>query len=300
LDKDIVIICSAGRTGTSFFARTLPHIIDGAWCVHEPDVWYGLSSETWQRIRTFGVYHMILGRITGRTGLRNLSQRRLSNCQDLDHLTTELVRQRDRYYRNITSDLIIESNGQWYGALATLPKTGWRYRVVALIRDPRTWVASTLNHGHIFGYRDRVRQLGFRRLDPALVDDNQFADRWRCMSDFQKVCWTWQAINQQLVGSTEKDSRARLYRFEDIFLADDRMQRMEDMIRFITNFGERTYPWHLSPDLLNRRINEADRARFPDWQRWPREHARDLEEICGPLMRRFDYGAEPEWRAKLE
>ncbi len=31
LDKDIVIICSAGRTGTTFLARTLPQMIDGAW-----------------------------------------------------------------------------------------------------------------------------------------------------------------------------------------------------------------------------------------------------------------------------
>jgi hypothetical protein len=156
-----------------------------------------------------------------------------------------------------------------------------------------------LEGGHLFGYRDRVRQLGFRRLNHALVGDSQFADQWKSMSDFEKVCWTWRAINQELVGSTDKDSHARLYRFEDFFLADDRMKSVTDMLCFITNFGERSYPWHLLPDLFDRRINEADRARFPDWHDWSREHARHLEEICGPLMQRFGYGDEPEWRAKV-
>jgi hypothetical protein len=282
-----------------FFADTLSEMIDDSWSVHEPDVWAGFSAKTWQRVRTFGLYHMFFGRITGRTGLRNLSQRRLSNHEDLDRLTAELIRQRERFYRSIDASLVIESNAQWYGLLLALPKTGWRYRVVALVRDPRTWVASTLNHGRVFGYRDIVSRLGFRRLDPALVGDEKYVDRWRHMSDFQKVCWTWRATYEAVAASVENDPCARLFRYEDFFLSADRTALVANLLNFITDFEGRTYSWQLLPDSFDRRINTADRARFPDWRDWTEEQARQLDEICGPLMRRFDYGTEPEWRANL-
>ena len=287
LNKNIVIICSAGRTGTTFFGRTLPSMIDKAACVHEPDMWAGISAKSWQRIRTFGLYHMVLGRMMGHTGMRNLSQAYLLGRLSPDRLAREVVRQRNSYYRSFRQDLIIESAAQWYGALSALPHTGWRYRVVALVRDPRTWVASAVNHGRLYGHRDRVRRLGFRRLDPDLIGDEQFASKWSDMSNFQKICWTWSATYRVLLKSVEEDPKAKIYRFEDLFLGDDRLDYMENMLRFITNFDDQAYEWRLPPDALDLRVHEADRTRLADWPDWTLEQTRQLDEICGPLMRQF-------------
>ena len=132
------------------------------------------------------------------------------------------------------------------------------------------------------------------------MGDLQFANRWKCMSDFEKVCWTWRAINQELVASSERDPQTRLYRFEDLFLADDRMKCITDMLCFITRFENRSYSWRLLPNLFDQRINQADRSRFSDWHEWSPEYARQLQQICGPLMERFGYGVESEWRAKVD
>jgi len=35
------------------------------------------------------------------------------------------------------------------------------------------------------------------------------------------------------------------------------------------------------------------------WRRWEPNEARLVDEFCGPLMAKFGYGSEPEWRSLL-
>lgn len=293
--KHIGIICSTGRTGTSYFASVLPEVIDGAFCVHEPDVWDGLTRKSLERIRRFGIYHMIIGRVMGFTGLRNLSQRYLAGKITLDGLAEAIRRQRGSYYESIQADLIIESNGQWFGVLPALPRVFRNYRIVGIIRDARTWLASTMNFGRVHGPRDWVTRLGFRRLDPELVGDMEYIGRWRSMNAFERVCWTWRGINTVLDKTIAADINGRMYRYEDLFLDSLNGVEIEDMLKFITCFPDRRFSHEFSQDLLGRRIHSVSRDAFPDWQLWDREHARVLQEICGPLMEKYGYGSEPKW-----
>lgn len=293
--KHIGIICSTGRTGTSYFASVLPEVIEGSFCVHEPDVWDGLTRRSLERVRRFGVYHMIVGRVLGTTGLRNLSQRYLGGKITLEMLAEAVRRQRSSYYQSIEADLIIESNGQWFGVLPALPRIFRYYRVVGIIRDARTWLASTMNFGRVHGPKDWVTRLGFRRLDPQLVGDRQYMERWSGMTTFERVCWTWRGINTVLDETIAADANGRMYRYEDLFLNSASGARIEDMLQFITSFSDRRFSHAFSKDLLDRRVHAISRDAFPDWQAWDREQARTLQEICGPLMEKYGYGSEPRW-----
>ena len=297
-DKHMVIIASGGRTGTRFFGDLLSAMIPGSYSVHEPDVLEGLTRRTWDRIRAFGVYHMLIGRLLGRTGIRNLSQQFIAGRIDREELVASLRRQRSAYYESLAGDPIIESYYQWYGVLPAVPELFAHYRVVALVRDPRTWVASWMNFGAHFGAKDLVSRFGFRRLDPAMVGDRETAARWAGMTPFERLCWTWREVNGRLADFAESDPATRLYRYEDLFLAEDRRDRLADLLDFITGFSDRRFPTMLDDGLLGERRHASTRQAFPDWPAWTAEQACRLEEICGPLMRALGYGDEGEWLAK--
>jgi len=300
-DKHIVIIASAGRTGTRFFGDLLSSMIPGSYSVHEPDVLGGINRRTWQRIKTFGAYHMLLGRALGRTGIRNLSQKFLAGRIDRQQLAASLHRQRSAYYANIAGDPIIESYYQWYGVLPVVPLLFEHVRVVALVRDPRTWVTSCMNFGTYYGPRDLVSQLGFRRLDPKLAGDADYAGLWSDMSPFERLCWTWRAVNGRLLefSEAEANANARVFRYEDLFLSDDRGAHLADLVQFITSFADRRFPCAFDDSVLRQRRHASDRRSFPDWPQWSAADARRLDEICGPLMAALGYGGEPSWQAKL-
>lgn len=297
--RHIVIIASAGRTGTQFFGDLLSSMIPGAFSVHEPDVLEGLNRKTWQRIRTFGVYHMLLGRVLGRTGIRNLSQKFMSGRIDREQLIDRLRRQRLAYYQGLAGEPIIESYYQWYGVLPAVPKLFKHYRVIALVRDPRTWVASWMNFGAHFGARDLVSRLGFRRLDPNMIGDPRFAELWTDMSPFDRLCWTWQVVNERLLAFARIDPHTRTYRYEDLFLSKDSGCHLADLVQFITSFPDRHFPSTFDAGVMRQRRHASSRHVFPDWPDWTMDQAQRLEQICGQLMRELGYGEESDWALKL-
>lgn len=297
--KHVVIIASAGRTGTRFFGDLLSSMIPGSYSVHEPDVLEGFNRLTLQRIRTFGVYHMVFGRLLGRTGIRNLSQQFIAGRIDQRQLVSRLRRQRMSYYCNIAGDPIVESYYQWYGILPAVPELFEHYRVVALVRDPRTWVASWMNFGAHFGPRDLVSRLGFRRLDPIMLGDGDYAKHWEDMPPFERLCWTWGVVNGQLLDFVRNDPQSRLYRYEDLFLNRDRDRRLENLLDFITTFPDRRFATVVDHGVLRERRHASTRHTFPDWPKWTSEQVGRLDEICGPLMRELSYGGEADWESKL-
>jgi hypothetical protein len=297
--QHIVIIASAGRTGTQFFGDLLSSMIPGSYSVHEPDVLGGFNRRTLQSIKTFGAYHMLLGRLLGRTGIRNLSQQFIAGRIDRQQLVAGLRRQRLAYYRGLAGDPIIEAYYQWYGVLPAVPDLFKHYRVVALVRDPRTWVASCINFGTYYGPRDFVSRLRFHRLDPKIAGDSHYAGLWSEMSAFERLCWTWRAVNERLLDFGESGANARVFRYEDLFLSEDRNDYLMSLMRFITNFSDRRFPFAFSDGVLQQRRHASDRQAFSDWPHWTVDQARQMSTICGPLMTELGYGEERHWQAKL-
>ncbi|NIR30756.1 MAG: hypothetical protein GWN84_15865 [Gammaproteobacteria bacterium] len=300
-----MFIVSGGRTGTKYFGDTLGSIIRDARSFHEPDV---INPEVWKEpgkefprlIRDFGVYNVVLGRILGRTGMRNLSQRHLSGRLDLNELVKELQKQRRRVYRRMAEPLIIESNLGFYGVLPGLKALFPACKIAVFIRDPRTWVPSIINWGTMYGDRDWVTKLGFGRLTPNLIGDRYYAARWRQMPRFEKVCWAWKAINSIILRDIAGHTDARVFRYEDLFESPSRESHFFALMDYLTSFSDRRFAYAKAPSVLNERIHRSPRQIIPAWNNWSPPQAAALDQICGPMMGRFHYGLEPQWQALLQ
>jgi len=296
LKKDVVFIVSGGRTGTRFFGDLLSQMVADSFSVHEPDVFEGFTRRTWERMETFGLYHMVIGRLLGKTGIRNLSQQYLSGTLDLDSLAEAVRNHRLDYFGSVNPSLIVESYSQWYGILPSLPLVFPSYKVVGIIRDPRTWVASNTNHGAQYGPKDLVAKLGLRRLDPEMIGDREFEGKWSSMSAFQKLCWNWKIIYGLIADFVETDPNSKAYRYEDLFQDTSPEGEISHMFDFLTDFPGRRYTYNLDDSLLQKPLHAAGRANFPDWPEWDTTHACQLNDICGTLMEQFGYGNEAAWR----
>lgn len=287
---------SGGRTGTKYFGEMLAQMIPDSFSVHEPDVIAGFEYPVWQRIRDFGLYHAVIGKLTGRTGIRNLSQRFLSGKISISELKDEILQHRRKYYARIDHDLIIESYTAWYGVIPAIPLAFPSYKIVGVIRDPRTWVTSIMNWGTMYGPRDWVGRLSLGRLTPHAIHDERWAEYWPEMNRFEKVCWAWQAINSIMLDSMRELPHVLTLRYEDLFLSPSRKNTLYELLDFLTDFGDRKFPYHANPALLDRRIHQSRKKSFPEWPQWAPEMAVILDRHCGRLMSRFDYGQESEWR----
>lgn len=295
-EKHIVVIVSGGRTGTRFLGERLSTMIEGAYSVHEPDL-LDFSGRFWPSVRRFGLYHMTLGRVLGRTGIRNLSQRLLAGKLDLPGLVAALQKQRAPYFNSLEADLIIEANYQWYGVLPAVSEAFPRNKVLVILRDPRTWVRSWLNFGGHYGPGDWLKWFGGRRINPEMIGDREFAQDWGRMTPFQKLCWDWKTIYGILAEFAEKDEQTMVVRYEDLFLGEESTRHLEKMLGFVTSFDDRNFKFTFDGNSLSERIHASFDGRKGEWEGWDAADASYLEKLCGPLMRKFDYGSEVEWTA---
>lgn len=286
--KDLGLIASGGRTGTAFLGEFLSEMVPESYSVHEPDVWPGLSREALRRIGVFGLKHMVVDRLRGRSGFRNLSLRHIRGELTSEESVDEIQRQRMSYYESLPQPLVIESNYQCFGVVPEFRKAFPDSRVAVLVRHPETWVASYLDYATRRGGRDRVQRWGQSRLHPEMVGDEEYVDRWDDMSRFERLCWDWKIINGALVRAAETDPVVRLFRYEDLFLASNRKDEFRELLTFLTDFGDRSYDVRFDPEALQQRVNVRP-AREGDDSLDTVSRPEALVEICGGLMADLGY-----------
>ncbi len=293
MDKNLVFIVSAGRTGTQFFGRQLGSIIDNCVSAHEPDRYAGFSRATRENIRKFGFNHVVIKRVLQKSGIRHLTQQHLAGKLNDEQVIQSIRQQRDRYIQGQSASLIVEAYYQWFGLLPCLRRAYPESKISGIVRDPRTWVLS-LQH------RKLRHALGIfaDKMSPAMIQDREYMGRWADMNNFERACWEWKTINGLIQTFVNSDTQSRLYRFEDLFETDGRAKEMHKLLDFITDFGDRTYSYQLSESSLGDRLNQS--AEIPvEWPDWPQSKARALQAICGDMMSEFGYGEEPAWREKI-
>ena len=76
-------IVSGGRTGTQFLGDLLSEAIEDSYSEHEPDIIHGFDEGSLERLRRFGLWHMVVGRALGQSGVRVLGTRYLVGKDDL-------------------------------------------------------------------------------------------------------------------------------------------------------------------------------------------------------------------------
>jgi hypothetical protein len=289
VEKDVLLIVSAGRTGTTFLGRHLASMVEDCWSAHEPDVWDGLlSPHSGRAVRWFGLYHVTLGKLLRRTGVRTVAERWLAGEWSKDTAARALVRQRRRFYDSRPAALVAESNYQWYAALPLLEDVFASYRVLAVVRDPVTWVRSRMNYGGIHDDEDRVRWYGLSRATAASLGEVS-EEEWESSSLFQRMCWEWAFVTRRLLAAGQGDPNVTVARYEDLFLSDDPAGRLTRCLETVTDFGHRRYRVEIPPELVRTRENVSTPRRTEGWDTWSDADREFLVATCGPGMRQLGY-----------
>ncbi len=295
-EKNLVFIASGGRTGTTFFGEKLGQIIEDCHSSHEPEVLHRNDLLDGDKLRTFGVWEMLIGRLLGKTGTRVLGTRLLFDDIDFDTVAQRLRRSRARWHTQVEESLIVESNGPLWLVAHELDRIWPGAKLVGIVRDPRTWVRSFMNYEGRYDSRDPVDFFPPGRLTPAKLGQTDLAALWPEWGTFEKLAWEWTIINGRLIEAVDRQPNARLWRFEDLF--NGQPDTAEELVDFVCDHGTRQYAHKPVSDFLGKRVN-ASRGAAKDWDSWTPDQARLVDELCGEQMARLGYGQEPEWKALL-
>lgn len=297
MDNDIAFITSAGRTGTTFLGRKLSYAIDNCASVHEPDDLTMSIRENLIRVRTFGIWHMLLGRLSGQTGLRPIGTKYLMSKMDPETCCEKIGRTREDYFASLDYSLVIESNPQWQYLIDLIPKIWPEAKIVVIIRDPRTWIQSWINKGGRHTFTDMVRYFPPGRLSPGKIGDSRWKAEWKSLDTFGRLAWEWQNVNHRLSHHAETNDRCRIFRYEELFKQEN-VAEMEKLLQFLSCFGSRVHKFKIPADFTQNR-HHSSTGSFPQWPEWHPTQARQVDIMCGNLMRKFGYGSEPLWKQML-
>jgi hypothetical protein len=288
-DKHFVFVISAGRTGTKYFGTVLQETIDNSFSVHEPDVLSGVNKRLIGQVKDFGFYNMIPGRLLGKTGIRTLSEKFLGGHISEKELSKSVVSHRKKYYESIPKELVIESYYGWYGCIPAIRKLFKNYRVIVVARDPRDWVTSNVNWKEWYGKDDWVSRLKAGRINPSLVGDKQYAQKWDGFDRFQKLCWAYSYIYNTMLDQVEQDDHIQLFKYEDLFQGPERYDTLGKLLGFITKYDDKNFHFNAQDGLLERRIHKNSSDQFPKHSEWSEIQLEQYWEICGDIHTRLNY-----------
>lgn len=297
IKKLTVIVTSLGRTGTQFFANLLRDLLPDATSLHEPDYFnvgqyagtrIGLQ-EAARQIKESRFSNLVLRKMMGRWNLVALSDARIRGEMSVAEAGHHLRQQRADFVHSRPGTLYAESSSAYYGLLDVLPLVYSQHRAIYIVRDGRDWVRSKMNWGKMYaksGWRSRLSHTWPTALD---FPGDVWHDRWPDMTRFERICWAWARLNRFAVAGIGDNPHARLFRFEDIFLADKRYQVLTELITFATSFPG-LHP--LAPGALDGRletISHQSQGHFPRWSAWSAAQRDQFLALCGPLMAELGY-----------
>lgn len=256
MPEQFALIVSTGRTATQALAHYLDSCYPQICALHEP------------KPSRF---------------LRLVSNRFLSGNISKERALEIFLRKRTKLFRSLQQPLYIESSNFLHGFAAILNSIFPSYKVIHVVRDPRTYVPSILNHGTLRGLKGlAARYCPYWYMKPELLEKSP-EKRWDEMQDYEKLIWNWRFINSVLneCESVLGANYLRL-RFEDMFKAEN-----PSILTLVEWLG-----LEKRNDLLQRAKNKLNKSRLavcPKWEEWPSEWKELLLSHCGDLMRMYGY-----------
>jgi hypothetical protein len=182
-----------------------------------------------------------------------------------------------------------EAHLAYYGLLDILPFAFRHHRAAYIVRDGRDWVRSHMNWGEFYGKRGLRKWLGHNMPSACDTPHDDYFLHWDDLSRFERLCWAWSRLNGYALEHLSENPHARLFRFEQIFLARDRYDQLKDLVGFATSLpGLGTRRIGLTDGSLEHPVHASSSA-FPAWDRWTNEQKRQFGRICGPLMDQLGY-----------
>lgn len=250
-----VFILSTGRTGTKFMADYFAALGEDILAYHEP-----VPSRRFRilsNMYTAGkVNEEILIRIFKFTRHKIIANPSLA-----------------KYY--------IESNNFLYGYCDLLPKVFEDCHIIHIIRDPRDYITSHINHGVFRGAKLLAKNYfpyWFMNVPKRLGKS--------AMKPWEILAGRWLIVNQFLENRGKNLQNYHFCKFENVFRQD-----LEQICKQI----DLPYNEQILENLKKTKVNEGKLAIFPKWTSWTVEQMQEVDAICGPYMRTFGYGKEDNW-----
>ncbi len=298
MTKQLTFIASGGRTGTQYFGEVLRKVVSDCHSEHEPDMVAGLSWQTLQRVRRFGLWQMGPGRLLGQTGVRVLGQAFLEQRIDLQTCAKRLRNTRNQYHALIPESLVVESYSAWWMVADHIGQIWPGAKLAGILRDPRDWIASWLKHGPKRRNGALTERLPPGLLDPGKIGDDYGAAQWENLDQIGRLAWEWGVIADTLDRAADQSKDVAVFRFEDLF--DPHSEALPRFIEFVVSHD--AGPRHEIGDLAAVRGDVRNASSGPDrgWRTWNNAQIAAVTRFCGRGMAAHGYGGEPEWRQRVK
>jgi len=262
--EKVAFIVSSGRTGTKALAQHLGTCYANVRACHEP-------TPSWR--------------------LRRASNKALCGHAGLDELTDLLARSRRRLARGIAEPIYVESNPYVSGFVEAIDRVFDRPLLIHVVRDPRTFVRSSINFGAFRGLKLLANHFVPYWMPKPEYFGRPCERRFRQMSPPERMAWYWNLVNRALNrGQEVYGDRYLRIRFEELFARDGTgMSLLTDWMGLPRN-----------PKLIeaanSEQVNASRDRHFPRWPDWDESLKARLLEHCGELMALYGYAPEGEMR----
>lgn len=288
IDKPVIIIASAGRTGTRFFYKYFEKVFSDCVSYHAPDTFLSRDfSEIMHKVKNFGLLNVTIKKARGHWGIKSLSDKRVSNLIDIENTVFNLRKQRENFILNHEEELYVESNHAFYGLIDILPHVFQKHKLVYIIRDGREWVRSNINWGRMYNKKGILEKIYPDWISPMHMIDDPYKDKWKSMSTFEKICWSWVKINKYAINSLDRNPMARLFKYEDLFQDDGR--NIIELTNWVSEFPDKKFKHEVREYDFKKKINKNRSYSFPSWQDWSINQKNIFMEICGEFMLEMNY-----------
>ncbi|WP_320045058.1 sulfotransferase domain-containing protein [uncultured Desulfobacter sp.] len=266
MEKNFLIVLSTGRTGTKFLSQLFTAI--------------GLGHISHQG--KFSRTANIVGNLGLCPGFQEWSKILLKNM-----LTrVDRIGPTADPLLSIAHILLLDQN-----------KKSSRPKILHVVRDPRNFVTSFMNWR-----KQRLRRMVLHHLipfwqpNPCNMENSGGFGSYFNMSKFEHFCWIWTFKNSLF------EKKVKEYRVESFFLKFELLMDLKDpgkkpteTINALSSFLNVPESF-LIEQVKNLPVLNSSRSKvFPKWDQWTSKQATILENQCGPLMRKYGYGSEPEW-----
>lgn len=252
LNKDFrsVFILSAGRTGTTYLAERLNHT-ENVLALHEPKP---------SRL------------------LRMWSSAHLEGLIDPADMESVLYTYRKKLLDNSNQEVYIESNPYLVGFSDVILKVFPESIIIHIIRDPRDYIKSALNHGNTSGIKNILNNYlpyWYADVDTALHIQTQG-------NLILRTAAYWTLANRYIADNFKNYENYHVIKFEDLF-KDPKLKSLSEIIGV-----------KISPSTKNNRNISKD-SKIQDWTEWEQYEVQGIHNICKNVAANYDYLNDSAW-----
>ena len=185
--------------------------------------------------------------------------------------------------QNVREETYIESNNFMAGFAPSITKEFKEPIIIHVVRDPRDYIKSAMNKRANSGLKGLVNRLMPYAHLPLGEGENAVLIR---------TATYWEMTNRCLQQAGKDYKNYHLFKFEDIVdPGSDALDKLSNILNVAMD---------KKPLGKNKKINQAHLSVMSGWQTWSAEQCEIVQDICGPLMREYGYGNEPEWKSRFK